>query len=84
MTRYQFAFNSADSGREAGVVRSDDYQSALAVLDQHITASPGDTLEIGVPGFPPMRYEAVFTIEDGVRWQPAAAGIVPMQGMIAA
>ena len=81
MTRYQFAFNSAGSGREAGVVRSTDYRSALEVLDQHITATPGDTLEIGVPGFPPMRYEAVFTIDGGVHWRPSP---VPMQGLIAA
>lgn len=70
MTRFQFAYSSAGAGREAGVVQSDDYQSALSTLDEHITASPGDTLEIGVPGFPPMRYEAVFTIDGGVHWAP--------------
>jgi len=82
MTRYQFAYTSAGSGREAGVVRSDSYQSALAVLDQHLTAGVGDTLEIGVPGFPPMRYEAVFTIGGGVEWTPAAMAMMP--GLIAA
>jgi len=72
MPRFQFAFISAGSGREAGVVRSENFESALALLDQHITASPGDALEIGVPGFPPMRYECVFAaIEGGVKWRPA-------------
>ena len=82
MTRYQFAYTSAGSGREAGVVRSDTYQSALEVLDQHLTASVGDTLEIGVPGFPPMRYEATFTIGGGVEWIPSP--VVMMPGLIAA
>ena len=82
MPRFQFAFISAGSGREAGVVRSENFESALALLDQHITASPGDALEIGVPGFPPMRYECVFVAMDGgVKWRPAP---VPMIGQIAA
>ena len=77
MPRFQFAFISAGSGREAGVVRSENFESALALLDQHITASPGDALEIGVPGFPPMRYECIFAAtEGGVKWRPAPKGTV--------
>lgn len=83
MTRFQFAFHSAGSGREVGVVRSDDYRSALELLDKNISASAGDVLEIGVPGFPPMRYEAVSSFDSGVRWQ-AALTQLPVGGLIAA
>jgi hypothetical protein len=37
-----------------------------------VVVSQGDTLEIGVKGFPPARYECVHSLLDGsVYWQPA-------------
>ena len=73
MQRFQFSLsNTQNEVREAGIVKSGSFQEALATLDEHIDASEGDTLEVGVPGFPPARYEYVFAdLQIGLQWRPA-------------
>ncbi len=72
MPRFQFSISSHESVREAGVVHSDSFSDALAFVGRHVTATRGDTLEIGVKGFPPARFECVNTILDGdPLWAPA-------------
>lgn len=65
MARFQFSLSSSDTVRRAGVVQSDTFANALEALAEEIEPSQGDTLEIGVRGFPPARFECV--------WSPAAA-----------
>ena len=72
MPRYRFALGSADSVREAGVVQTDSFSSALDAITRQSALGAGDTLEIGVHGFPPARYEWVGTGDVDVRaWRPA-------------
>jgi hypothetical protein len=72
MTRFEFALSTADAVRQAGVVHSDSFTNALSLVGQHITPNQGDTLEIGVRGFPPARYECVSTLIEGEPlWKPA-------------
>jgi hypothetical protein len=56
MTRFQFALSSAHSIREAGVIQSDSFAEALQMIGERLPVQEGDTLEIGVYGFPPARY----------------------------
>lgn len=67
MSRFQFAISSGpESVRQAGVVESDTFDEAVVLLGERIPVQPGDSLEIGVLGFPPARFECV---ADGV-WRP--------------
>ena len=71
MPRFQFALKSTHEVREAGVVQSESFSDALTLVSKHITVRDGDTLEIGVAGFPPARYEFVPTENvDAVNWRP--------------
>ena len=72
MPRYRFALGSADTVREAGVVQSETFSSALDAITARMALGAGDTLEIGVAGFPPARYEWVATGGlDARAWRPA-------------
>ena len=74
MPRFRFALSSADAVRQAGVVQVDSFSDALEAINEHVSAENGDTLEIGVTGFPPARFECVWSIQDGSRtWRPAGA-----------
>ena len=71
MPRYNFSLFTSGLVGEAGVVQSDSFDDALAAISEHVTAKEGDTLEIGVNGFPPARYLRV-DIANGTRgWRPA-------------
>ena len=71
MPRYNFSLFTSGLVGEAGVVQSDSFDDALAAISEHVTAKEGDTLEIGVNGFPPARYHKV-SAADGIRaWRPA-------------
>jgi hypothetical protein len=60
MSKYQFAISSGpESVRQAGVVESDSFDDAVILLGQRIPVRAGDSLEIGVAGFPPARYDCV-------------------------
>jgi hypothetical protein len=66
MSKYQFAISSGpESVRQAGVVESDTFDDAVILLGQRIPVRAGDSLEIGVAGFPPARYECVGAVKNG-------------------
>lgn len=72
MSRYQFAISSGpESVRQAGVVESDSFDDAVELLGERIPVQPGDSLEIGVFGFPPARYQCVSAVRNGAPvWMP--------------
>lgn len=71
MARYQFSLNSNAGESQAGFVQSDSFSEALQLLGERMDVKAGDTLEIGVFGFPPARYECVASLFDGdVLWRP--------------
>jgi hypothetical protein len=71
MAKYTFALGSDADVRQAGVIQSASFDEALRALGEKISVKKGDTLEIGVSGFPPARYECVAALLDGdVLWQP--------------
>lgn len=66
MSKYQFAISSGpESVRQAGIVESDSFDDAVLLLGQKIPVRAGDSLEIGVAGFPPARYECVSAVKHG-------------------
>ena len=74
MTTYTFSLSNTEDARQAGVIQSTTFDEALRLVGERMTITQGDTLEIGVKGFPPARYECVESLLDGnVFWQPAKA-----------
>ena len=72
MPRFQFAIVKTDTVREAGFVHSESFSEAITAISQRVRAEAGDTLEIGVSGFPPARYECLFAEKGNARtWKPA-------------
>lgn len=72
MAKYTFALGSDADVRQAGVIQSDSFDDALRALGQKISVKKGDTLEIGVSGFPPARFECIAALLDGdVLWRPS-------------
>ena len=58
---------------QAGVIESVGFDEALRLVGERMSVAQGDTLEIGVRGFPPARYECAEALLDGtVFWKPAA------------
>lgn len=72
MSQFQFAISSGpDSVRQAGVVESDSFDEAVVLLGERIPVQEGYSLEIGVQGFPPARYECIGAIRGGrPLWAP--------------
>ena len=71
MTRFEFALKSPDEIRQAGVVQSESFNDALSLVSRNVTVQDGDTLEIGVAGFPPARFAFVPSDSlDAVNWRP--------------
>lgn len=71
MATYTFALSSNEDARQAGIVQSASFEEALRLVGERMAVSRGDTLEIGVKGFPPARYECSESLLDGtVFWQP--------------
>lgn len=71
MARFAFALGVEGEVTEAGVVHSETFEEALLELSRRYRPQKGDTLELGVPGFPPARYEHT-GYANGVRgWRPA-------------
>ena len=58
MSRFCFALSNVETRRD-GVIESDSFSDAVDELGRQVSVSKGDTLEIGVYGFPPARYECV-------------------------
>ena len=71
MSKFQFAISSGpESIRQAGVVESDSFSQAVVLLGEKIPVQRGDSLEIGVPGFPPARYQCVGAVRSRPIWVP--------------
>lgn len=71
MPRFHFSLSTADVV-EAGFVQSESLGEAMAAINEHVPAKEGDTLEIGVRGFPPAKYECVWSIPGAdPAWRPA-------------
>ena len=66
MSKFQFAISSGpESIRQAGVVETDSFDEAVMLLGEKVPVQPGDSLEIGVSGFPPARFECVGAVRGG-------------------
>jgi hypothetical protein len=73
MATFTFSLSTSEDARQAGLIQSTSFDEALRLVGERMTVSQGDTLEIGVKGFPPARYECVEALLDGtVFWQPAS------------
>ena len=73
MATYTFSLSTTEEARQAGIIQSASFEEALRLVGERMTVTTGDTLEIGVRGFPPARYECVEALFDGtIFWQPAA------------
>ena len=71
MSKFQFAISSGpESVRRAGVVESDSFGEAVLLLGERVDVHAGDSLEIGVPGFPPARFQCVGNISRKPVWMP--------------
>ena len=74
MPRFRFALSNTSTHqvREAGMVQTETFDDAMTAISEHLDAREGETLEIGVPGFPPARYECYWSIDAGTsEWRPA-------------
>lgn len=72
MTTYTFSLDNSEEARQAGIIHSASFDEALRLVAERVSVSQGDTLEIGVPGFPPARFQCIQSLVDGsVFWQPA-------------
>ena len=72
MATYSFTLDGSDDSRQAGIIHSVSFEEALELVGERVSVKRGDTLEIGVRGFPPARYECIdATFEGGVLWMPA-------------
>ena len=67
MPRFQFSLSSPETVRQAGIIQSDSFADALSTLAEELAVEEGDTLEIGVKGFPPARFEYVWSPDDGTQ-----------------
>ncbi len=73
MATYKFSLSSSDETRQAGVIHSVSFDEALRLVSARMAVTKGDSLEIGVAGFPPARYECAESLLDGsVFWKPSA------------
>ena len=70
MPRFQFSVGRDGVVREAGAVLSESFQEALSAIAEQSDVTEGETLEIGVPGFPPARYDFVIPAVGHAGWQP--------------
>lgn len=70
MARYTFSLDTNDDVVQAGVVQSPSFTEALEAVSEQLAVKQGDRLVIGVPGFPPARFECVSLFEGDVLWQP--------------
>lgn len=70
MSKFSFSVSGADSTQQ-GVIDSESFIAAVDALGQHVDVRTGDTLEIGVAGFPPARYHCVGEIKSIPIWMPA-------------
>jgi hypothetical protein len=73
MATYTFSLSTTPDARQAGVIQSDSFEEALRLVGERMSVTQGDTLEIGVTGFPPAKFECIEALFDGtVFWVPAS------------
>jgi hypothetical protein len=73
MPRYTFAIGNGSLIREVGSVQRESFSAALAAIGEELTVEEGDTLEIGVRGFPPARFQCIWPIEqEAPMWLPVS------------
>ena len=73
MATYTFSLSSSQDARQAGLIQSTSFEEALRLVGERMTVTQGDTLEIGVRGFPPARFECIGSLLDGsVFWAPSS------------
>jgi len=71
MPRFEFSIGSSEVRRK-GAVESDSFKDALDVIAVQADAETGDLLEIGVRGFPPAKFQYVFSLDEGTQvWRAA-------------
>ena len=71
MSKFQFAISSGpEFVRQAGVVESDSFDEAVVLLGTKISVRAGDSLEIGVHGFPPARFQCIGELKSRPIWVP--------------
>ena len=70
MPRFQFSVGKNGVVREAGAVLSDSFRDALTAIAEQSSVTHGETLEIGVEGFPPAHYEYVMATLGKGDWAP--------------
>ena len=74
MARYQFVLGTSGEVRKAGIIDSETFSAALEAINENVPVSLGDTLEIGVSGFPPARFSWLLTADEPIpAWRPARA-----------
>lgn len=69
MPQFKFSLSTVGQVREAGIVQSESFNDALDAIDQNCTLTEGDTLEIGVNGFPPARFQRVRSTAGELDWR---------------
>ena len=71
MPRFSFMVGGAEGVRHAGSVHGQRFEDAITAISERVDAENGDTLEIGVLGFPPARYTMVVSNLTGAHdWKP--------------
>ena len=71
MPRFSFTIGGPQGVRHAGTVHGQQFEDAITAISQRVDADAGDTLEIGVTGFPPARYHLVVSKLTGEEnWKP--------------
>lgn len=70
MPRFQFQVCKGGVVREAGAVLSESFDEALSAIAEQSDVTEGETLEIGVPGFPPARYDFHMPAVGMSGWRP--------------
>ncbi len=70
MPRFKFAIDRDGAVRQAGAVQTDSFDDALSAIAEHSSVIDGETLQIGVEGFPPARYEYVRAAFGDGLWRP--------------
>jgi len=70
MSKFRFSLSNVET-RHEGVIDSPSFLAAVDALADHVDVRTGDVLEIGVPGFPPARYECVGEVQSLPVWMPS-------------
>ena len=74
MPRFSFTIGGPEGVRHAGTVHGQRFEDAIHAISDKVDSEHGDTLEIGVAGFPPARYTRIISNLTGdAEWRPAVS-----------